>query len=71
MFLITLANSIFVIDFRTLQGSQILEYSLYYLPTESFKWSKYDRMLNVVYCDGHADQQHWYLKYALSSGQTL
>ena len=71
MFLITLANSIFVIDFRTLQGSQILEYSLYYLPTESFKWSKYDRMLNVVYCDSHADQQHWYLKYAFSSGQTL
>ena len=28
-------------------------------------------MLNVVCHNGHADQQCWYLKYALCNGQTL
>ena len=28
-------------------------------------------MLNVVCHNGHADQQRWYLKYALCNGQTL
>ena len=70
IFLVTSGNSILVIDFRTLQVSQILECSLPFLPTGSFKMSKY-KMLNVVHHDGHVDQQRWYLKYALCNGRTL
>ena len=71
IFLVASGNSILVIDFRTLQVSQILECSLPFLPTGSFKMSKYDKMLNVVHHDGHVDQQRWYLKYALCNGRTL
>ena len=60
MFLITFANSVLFIYFRRLQVSQILEYSLPYLPTESFKWSMYDRTFNVVCHDDHPDQ-FWHL----------
>ena len=60
MFLITLANSVLVIYFRRLQVSQILEYSLPYLPTGSFKCSIYDRTFKVICHDGHPDQ-FWHL----------
>ena len=70
MFLITSSNSILVFDMRTFQVSQVLEYTLPYSPVGIFKWSKQDRMLNVV-CSGiHADQPCC-LKYALYGGQTL
>ena len=70
MFLITSSNSILVFDVKTFQVSQVLEYTLPYSPGGIFKWSKQDRMLNVVCSSSHPDQ-HWYLKYALYGGQTL
>ena len=70
MFLITSSNSILVFDVKTFQVSQVLEYTLPYSPGGIFKWSKQDRMLNVVCVSSHPDQR-WYLKYALYGGQTL
>ena len=70
MFLITSSNSILVFDVKTFQVSQVLEYTLPYSPGGIFKWSKQDRMLNVVCGSSHPDQR-WYLKYALYGGQTL
>ena len=70
MFLITSLKSIFVLDIITFQVSQVLEYTLPYSPGGNFKWSKQDRMLNVV-CSDSNPHQHWYLKYALYGCQTL
>ena len=70
MFLIASSSSILVLDMRTFQVSQVLEYTLPYSPGGFIKWSKQDRMLNVVCSDSSPDQR-WYLKYALYRGQTL
>ena len=70
MFLNTSSNSILVFDMRTFQVSQVLEYTLPYSPGGIFKWSKQDRMLNVVCGSSYLDQR-WYLNYALYGGQTL
>ena len=70
MFLITSSNSILVLDMRTFQVSQVLEYTLPYSPGGIFKWSKQDRMLNVV-CSNSSPGHCWYLKYAIYGGQTL
>ena len=70
IFLNTSSNSILVIDVKTFQVSQVLEYTLPYSPGGIFKWSKQDRMLNIVCTSSYPDQR-WYLKYALYEGQTL
>ena len=70
MFLSTSSKSIRVFDIRTFQVSQVLEYTLPYSPGGIFKWSKQDRMLNVVCFSSHPDQR-WYLKCALYGGWTL
>ena len=70
IFLITSSNSILVFDIRTFQVSQVLEYTLSYSPGGIFKWSKQDRMLDVVCFSSHPDQR-WYLKHALYGGRTL
>ena len=69
MFLMTWLNLILVFDMRTFQVSQELENTLLYSLGGISKWSKQDRMLNVVW-SSHPDQR-WYLKYALCRGQTL
>ena len=70
MFLITSAYSILVLDLRTFEVGQVLEYKLPYSPRGVFKWSKDDKMLNAVCHNDHPDQRQ-YLKYALYRGQTL
>ena len=70
MFLITSAYSILVLDLRTFEVGEVLEYKLPYSPCGVFKWSKDDKMLNAVCHDDHPDQRQ-YLKYALYRGQTL
>ena len=70
MFLITSSNSILVLDMETFEVNQALEYTLPYLPDGIFKWSKQDRMVNVVCSRGHPDQR-WYLTFALYRGYTL
>ena len=57
-------------DMRTLQLSQVLEYTLPDSTGENFKWSKQGRMLNVVCSSSHPDRC-WYLQYALYRGQAL
>ena len=70
MFLIISSNSILVLDMETFEVNQALEYTLPYLPDGIFKWSKQDRMVNVVCSRGHPDQR-WYLIFALYRGHTL
>ena len=76
MFVETSENSIFVIDLRTYQVSQILEYpSCFYLPHKKcFKWSKHDRMLNIMARVKYEYIYHnrWFnLKYGIFNGMTL
>ena len=59
-----------MLDFRTFEVVQVLEYKLPYSPGGVFKWSKDDKMLNVVCHDDHPDQRQ-YLKYTLCRRQTL
>ena len=70
MFLMTRTNSFLVLDMRTFQLSQILLYTLPITPGVFLKWSKQDRMINIV-CSDYRSGQHLYLKYALYRGQTL
>ena len=70
MFLITSAYSILVLDLRTFEINQVLEYTLPYSLRGVFRWSKDDKMLNAVCHDDHPDQRQ-YLKFALYRGQTL
>ena len=76
MFVETSENSILVIDLRTGQVSQILEYpSCFYLSHKRcFKRSKHDRMLNII-AHGKYEYIHhnrWFkLKYGIFNGMTL
>ena len=58
MFVRTYANSVFVIDLKTAQVSQILEYpSCFYLSYDThFTWSKHDRMLNIKVYKGNIEE---------------
>ena len=78
MFLRIYVNSIFVIDLRTGQVSQILEYpSCFKLPYHTcFRWSKHDRMLNIEVYEQDQDlfthHNRWFnLKYGLFNGMNL
>ena len=76
MFVQTYENSVFVIDLRTGQVSQILEYpSCFYLSyNRCFRWSKHDRMLNIMAYGKYEYIHHnrWFnLKYGLFNGMTL
>ena len=76
MFVQTYENSVFVIDLRTGQVSQILEYpSCFYLSyNRCFRWSKHDRMLNIMAYGKYECIHHnrWFnLKYGLFNGMTL
>lgn len=67
MFLYTSANSIVVIDVRTCQVTQILEWTL---PSEPYfiKWSEYEKTVNFV-CD--VAGVRYMSKYVVSCGNTL
>ena len=58
MFLMTWSNLILVFDMRTLQISQVLEYTLPDSTGENFKWSKQGRMLIVVCSSSHPDRKN-------------
>ena len=70
MILMTCSNSFLVLDMRTFQVIQVLLSTLLISPVDCLKWSKQDRMINIICSDYHSDQ-HLYLKYALYRGQTL
>ena len=70
MFLMTCSNSFLVLDMRTFQVIQVLLSTLPISPVDCLKWSKEDRVINIICSDYHSDQ-HLYLKYALYRGQTL
>ena len=78
MFLTTYVKSVFVIDLRIGQVTQILEYpSCFCLHYDTyFRWSKYDRMLNIKLHGEDQDRlthhNRWFnLKFGLFNGMDL
>ena len=70
MFMMTWPNFFLVLDMRTFQVSQVLLYTLLISPGVFLKWSKQDRVINVLCSDYHSDQR-LNLKYALYWGQAF
>ena len=71
MFLKTMSSSILVFDMGTFEVTQVLECTMPYSPIDIFKWSKQDKMLNVVCMNCCYPHQICYLKHALYGGKNL